>query len=196
MTATEIPLDKKGMGIINKYEEQTISSKSIYEGKIISLRVEDVKLPDGNLAKRELVKHPGAVAIIPITVEGKIVLVKQFRKALNRTLIEIPAGRIEIGEAPLVTAKRELEEETGYGTTEITYIQSFATSPGFADEVIHLYLAEELYHIENPAEGDEDEFIELVEVTIEEAEKLVISGEIYDAKTAFAILYAKFELKK
>ena len=181
---------------MNKFEEKTISSKSIYEGKIISLRVEDVKLPDGNLAKRELVKHPGAVAIIPITAEGKLVLVKQYRKALNRTIIEIPAGRIEIGEAPLITAKRELEEETDYAAGKFTYIQSFATSPGFADEIIHLYLAEELYDIENPAEGDEDEFIELVEVTVEEAEKLVVSGEIYDAKTAFAILYAKFELKK
>lgn len=181
---------------MNKYEEKTISSKSIYEGKIISLRVEDVKLPDGNVAKRELVKHPGAVATIPITADGKIILVKQYRKALNRTLVEIPAGRMEIGEEPLVTAKRELEEETGYGTSKITYVQSFATSPGFADEVIHLYVAEELYVIENPAEGDEDEFIELIEVTIEEAEKLVASEEIYDAKTAFAILYAKFELKK
>ena len=196
MTATEIPLDKKGMGIMDKYEEKTISSKSIYEGKIISLRVEDVKLPDGNIAKRELVKHPGAVAIIPITADGKLILVKQYRKALNRTIIEIPAGRIEVGEAPFITAKRELEEETDYGAGNFTYIQSFATSPGFADEIIHLYLAEELYNIENPAEGDEDEFIELVEVTVEEAEKLVVSGEIYDAKTAFAILYAKFELKK
>ena len=181
---------------MNKFEEKTISSKSIYEGKIISLCVEDVKLPDGNLAKRELIKHPGAVAVIPITADGKIVLVKQFRKALNRTLIEIPAGRIEVDEEPQVTAQRELEEETGYGTSKITYIQSFATSPGFADEVIHLYVAEELFDIENPAEGDEDEFIELVEVTVEEAEKLVVSGEIYDAKTAFAILYVKFELKK
>ena len=157
---------------MNKYEEKTISGKSIYEGKIISLRVEEVELPDGNRAQRELVKHPGAVAIIPITTDGKLILVKQYRKALNRTLIEIPAGRIEIDEAPLVTAKRELEEETGFGAQKVTYIQSFATSPGFADEIIHLYLAEELYEIENPAAGDEDEFIELVTVTIEEAEEI------------------------
>lgn len=196
MTAIEIPSEKKGLIVLDKYDEKTISSKSIYKGDIISLRVEKVQLPDGNFANREIVKHPGAVAIIPITSAGKIVLVKQFRKALDRTLIEIPAGRIEIGEAPLLTAKRELEEETGYGANEITYIQSFSTSPGFANEIIHLYVAKELYKVENPADGDEDEFIEVIEVTIEEAEQFILSEEIYDAKTAFAIIYAKFALKK
>ncbi|QUW22066.1 NUDIX hydrolase [Sporosarcina sp. Marseille-Q4063] len=181
---------------MDKFEEKTLSSQTIYDGKIISLRLEEVELPDGNLAKRELVQHPGAVALIPITSEGKLVLVKQFRKSLNRTLIEIPAGRIEIGEEPGVTAIRELEEETGYGAHQVTYIQSFATSPGFANEIIHLYLAENLYEIDNPADGDEDEFIELLEVTINEAEQLVATGEIYDAKTAFAVIYAKHQLKK
>jgi ADP-ribose pyrophosphatase len=181
---------------MEKFEEKTLSSQTIYEGKIISLRLEEVELPDGNRAKRELVQHPGAVALIPITNEGKIILVKQYRKSLNRTLIEIPAGRIEVGEDPKITALRELEEETGYGAREVTYIQSFATSPGFADEIIHLYLAENLYEIENPAAGDEDEFIELLEATIDEAEQMVAAGDIYDAKTAFAVIYAKHQLKK
>lgn len=178
------------------YEEKTVQTKSIYNGKIISLQVDDVELPDGNHSKRELVKHPGAVALIPITDEGKLILVKQYRKALERTIVEIPAGRIEPNEAPELTAIRELEEETGFGTNDITYIQSFATSPGFADEIIHLYLAKDLYTIENPADGDEDEFIELLEISIAEAEEMVATGEIYDAKTAFAVLYAKHELKK
>jgi ADP-ribose pyrophosphatase len=181
---------------MDKFEEKTLSSQTIYEGKIISLRLEEVELPDGNRAKRELVQHPGAVALIPISNEGKIILVKQYRKSLNRTLIEIPAGRIEVGEDPKITALRELEEETGYGAREVTYIQSFATSPGFADEIIHLYLAENLYEIENPAAGDEDEFIELLEATIDEAEQMVAAGDIYDAKTAFAVIYAKHQLKK
>jgi ADP-ribose pyrophosphatase len=181
---------------MDKFEEKTLSSQTIYEGKIISLRLEEVELPDGNRAKRELVQHPGAVALIPITNEGKIILVKQYRKSLNRTLIEIPAGRIEVGEDPKITALRELEEETGYGARKVTYIQSFATSPGFADEIIHLYLAENLYEIENPAAGDEDEFIELLEATIDEAEQMVAAGDIYDAKTAFAVIYAKHQLKK
>lgn len=178
------------------YEEKTIQTTPIFEGKIISLQVDDVVLPDGNESKREIVKHPGAVALLPITDDGKIIVVKQYRKALERTLIEIPAGRIEPNEAPKLTAIRELEEETGYGAKEVTYIQSFATSPGFADEIIHLYVAKGLEKIDNPADGDEDEFIEQFEITIEEAEEMVATGEIYDAKTAFAILYAKHELKK
>lgn len=180
---------------MKKFEEKTIASESIYDGHIISVQVDEVELPDGKRAKRELVKHSGAVAILPITHEGKLVLVRQFRKVLERTIVEIPAGRIEVGEEPKITAIRELEEETGYGANKFSFIQSFATSPGFADEIIHLFLAEELYKIENPADGDEDEFIELLEVTIKEAEAMVVSGEIFDAKTAFAVLYAKHELK-
>ncbi|WP_318617247.1 NUDIX hydrolase [Sporosarcina sp. YIM B06819] len=181
---------------MNKYEEKTISGETLFEGKVITLRVEEVELPDGNRAKRELIKHPGAVAVIPITAEGKLVLVEQYRKALERSLIEIPAGKIDLGEEPEITAVRELEEETGYGAREFSYIQSFATSPGFADEIIHLYLARDLYKIDNPAAGDEDEFIELLEVTIEQAEDMVATGKIFDAKTAFAVLYAKNLLAK
>ncbi|WP_342509749.1 NUDIX hydrolase [Sporosarcina sp. FSL K6-2383] len=181
---------------MNKYEEKTLSGETLYEGKVITLRVEEVELPDGNRAKRELIKHPGAVAVIAITAEGKLIFVEQYRKALNRSLVEIPAGKIDPGEAPEVTAVRELEEETGYGANEFSYIQSFATSPGFADEIIHLYLAQGLYTIDNPAEGDEDEFIELLEVTIEQAEDMVATGKIFDAKTAFAVLYAKKLLEK
>lgn len=181
---------------MTKYEEKTIQTKPIYDGKIISLQVDDVILPDGQEAKREIVKHPGAVAVLPITEDGKIVFVKQFRKALEKTIIEIPAGRIEPNENPLHTAVRELEEETGYGTTDITYLQSFATSPGFADEIIHLYVAENLFPIDNPAAGDEDEFIDCITLTVEEAEAFVASEDIYDAKTAFALLYAKHELAR
>lgn len=176
---------------MNNYEEKTIHSKSIYEGSIISLRVDEVELPDGNRATRELINHSGAVAIIPVTKDGKLVLVRQYRKALERTIIEIPAGRIEKGEDPRETAKRELEEETGYAAGTLKFIQAFATSPGFANEIIYLYLAEQLTEIENPAAGDEDEFIDVLEITIEEAEGLVETGEIYDAKTAFALLYVK-----
>ncbi|MCG3089995.1 NUDIX hydrolase [Sporosarcina cyprini] len=173
------------------HTEKTVTSRTIYEGRVISLRVEDVELPDGKLAKRELVKHPGAVAILAVTAEGKLVLVRQFRKALERTLVEIPAGKIEPGEDKRITAIRELEEETGYRAEQFEYIQSFATSPGFADEVIHLYVATDLKKVENPAAGDEDEFIDILECTIEEAEQLVSDGQVFDAKTLYAILYAK-----
>ncbi|HEX5564303.1 MAG TPA: NUDIX hydrolase [Sporosarcina sp.] len=181
---------------MNRFEEKTVASEKIFEGKIISLRVDDVELPDGKHAKRELVDHPGAVAIIPITDEGKLILVEQYRKALNRSIIEIPAGKIEPGEDIEVTALRELEEETGYGANKFDYLQSFATSPGFANEIIHIFVAQELYTIDKPAAGDEDEFIQLYECTIEEAEQMVLDQRIYDAKTAFAILHAKKLLKQ
>ncbi|SOC38184.1 NUDIX domain-containing protein [Ureibacillus acetophenoni] len=181
---------------MKKFEEKTIHSEPIFKGKVISVKVDDVILPNGNESKREIVNHPGAVAIIPITDDGKIILVEQYRKALERSIIEIPAGKLEKGEAPETTARRELEEETGYGCHELTYIQSFATSPGFADEVIHLYAAKQLFTIEDKADLDEDEFVSLMEVTLEEAEKMVQEQKIYDAKTAFAILWLKLEQSK
>ena len=176
---------------MKKFEEKTIQSTPIYSGKIISLKVDDVLLPNGKEGKREIINHPGAVAVIAITNEGKLVLVEQYRKALERSIIEIPAGKLERGEEPELAAKRELEEETGYGCHEISYLQSFATSPGFADEVIHLYVAKNLYEIEEKAELDEDEFVSLMEVSIEEAEEMVRDQKIYDAKTAFAVLWMK-----
>ncbi len=176
---------------MKKFEEKTIHSNEIYKGKVISLKVDDVLLPNGNQSKREIINHPGAVAIIAITDEGKIVLVEQYRKALERSIIEIPAGKLEPGEQPAVTARRELEEETGYGCRELTYLQSFSTSPGFADEIIHLFVATKLYEIEEKADLDEDEFVELLEVTIEEAEEMVRDQRIFDAKTAFAVLWMK-----
>lgn len=180
---------------MKKYEEKTIRSTPIYTGKIISLRVDDVTLPNGNTSKRELIKHPGAVAIIPITNEGKIILVEQYRKALERSLIETPAGKLEPGEKPEVTARRELEEETGYGCHRLTFLQSFATSPGFADEIIHVYVAEDLYLVNEKADLDEDEFVDILEATIEEAEQMMASGKIFDAKTAYSILWAKEYLR-
>ncbi len=180
---------------MDRFEEKTVATDLLFEGKIISLRVEEVELPDGKRAKRELVDHPGAVAIIPITDEGKLILVEQYRKALNRSIVEIPAGKIEPGEDIEWTAKRELEEETGFGSKQFSYLQSFATSPGFANEIIHIFVAQGLYKIDKPAAGDEDEFIHMIECTIEEAEEMVLDERIYDAKTAFAILHAKKLLK-
>ena len=181
---------------MTKFNEKTLTSNTLYEGKIIELRVDEVELPNGERSKRELIKHPGAVAIIALTDDNKLVLVEQFRKALERTIIEIPAGKIEQGEDPAQTAIRELEEETGYKANEFVYIQSFATSPGFADEIIHLYLGTSLQKVENPAPGDEDEFIGLLECSIEEVEAMLKDGRIYDAKTAYAVLYVKELLRK
>lgn len=179
---------------MSKFEEKTIHSKQVYTGKIISLQVDEVCLPDGNQSKRELVKHPGAVAVIPITEDGKIILVEQYRKALEKTIIEIPAGQLEKGEEPAMTAVRELEEETGYTTTldQLEFVDSFYTSPGFADEIIHIYLATTIEKLSYNVPGDEDEFIEIIEVTLEEAQDLMKRERIHDAKTNYAIQYLKW----
>ena len=182
--------------MMKKFEEKTIHSTSIFKGRVISLKVDEVTLPNGKTSNREIINHPGAVAVIALTDDNKIILVEQYRKALERSIIEIPAGKLEKGEEPLETAKRELEEETGYVAEEITYLQSFATSPGFADEIIHLYVAKHLSVVEEKKQLDEDEFVELLEVTLEEAEQLVAEGKIYDAKTAFAIIWMKLYLSK
>lgn len=176
---------------MKKFEEKTIQSTPIFEGKVISLKVDDVTLPNGGVSKREIINHPGAVAVIAITDDHKILLVEQYRKALERSIIEIPAGKLEKGEKPIVTARRELEEETGYTTDDLTFVQAFATSPGFADEVIHIYVAKNLKKLDVPVALDEDEFVELMAVTVEEAEVMMADARIYDAKTAFAILWMK-----
>ncbi|MRG86481.1 NUDIX domain-containing protein [Salinibacillus xinjiangensis] len=174
---------------MKKFEEKTLQSETIFEGKVINLLHEEVQLPNGKTSKREIVKHPGAVAIIPVTKDNKIVMVEQYRKPLERSLVEIPAGKLEKGEEPKRTALRELEEETGYTSHELTHVISFYTSPGFADELIHLYIAKDLEKVESPMAPDEDEFVELMECTLEEANQLVIEQKIYDAKTAYAVLY-------
>jgi ADP-ribose pyrophosphatase len=178
---------------VKKFEEKTLSSETIYQGKIIDLQVDEVKLPNGKTSKRELIKHPGAVAVIALTPEGKIVMVEQYRKALERSIVEIPAGKLEPGEEPIITAARELEEETGYGCEELEHLISFYTSPGFADELVHLYIAKNITRIEEARELDEDEFVELLEVTVEEALGLMKEKKIYDAKTAYAVQYLQLQ---
>lgn len=177
--------------IMNKFTEKTLQTKEIFSGNIISVQVDDVLLPDGNESTREIVKHPGAVAIIAITDDDKIIFVEQYRKPLERSLIEIPAGKLEPNEQPEITALRELEEETGYTTKKLDYITSFYTSPGFADEIMHIYYTNSITRLENPAELDDDEFVEVHYLTFDEAEQLIFEQKIYDAKTVYALMYLK-----
>lgn len=174
-------------------DEKTLKTEQIFAGKVISLQVDEVELPNGKVSKREIVKHPGAVAVIPVTADNKIIMVEQYRKALERTIVEIPAGKLEAGEMPEICAARELEEETGYECASMEWLISFYTSPGFADEIIHVYKAIGLLRKENPATTDEDEFVNLMEVTLEEAVQLVKEQKIYDAKTAYAIQYLQLQ---
>lgn len=174
---------------MKQFEEQTIKTEQIYQGKIVDLQVDDVTLPNGKTAKRELIKHSGAVAVIPVTKDNKIVFVKQYRKPLEKTIIEIPAGKLEKGEKPETTAVRELEEETGYTTDQLSFVTSFYTSPGFADELMYIYLTADLQKLDHPVAGDEDEFVEVIELTLEEAKQYMKDEQIHDAKTNYAILH-------
>ncbi|WP_163654259.1 NUDIX domain-containing protein [Listeria sp. PSOL-1] len=175
-------------------EEKTIAKETIFKGKVIELELLDVELPNGEKSKREIIKHPGAVAIIPLLSDGRLVLVEQFRKPLERTILEIPAGKMEQGEAQEVTAIRELEEETGYSSDNFCYLTSFYTAPGFADEILHIYVAHELKVVEKRRKMDADEFINLVSVTLEEAKQLISEQLIIDAKTMYAIQYLELQL--
>ncbi|WNF38948.1 NUDIX hydrolase [Bacillaceae bacterium IKA-2] len=175
----------------NSFFEKTLSTTAIFSGRVIDLVVKDVELPDGKTSKREIINHPGAVAVIAITEDKKILLVNQFRKALEKTIVEIPAGKLEEDEDPLECAKRELEEETGYKSSELEFIISFYTSPGFADEIIYLYFTDKIELGE--INCDEDEFIDVIEATLPEAEKLIEDQIIHDAKTIFAIQYLKLK---
>lgn len=169
-----------------RLDEKTISTKTIFEGAIISLQIDTVELPNGGEATREIVKHPGAVAVVAI-LNDRLLLVDQYRQAMGRAELEIPAGKLEKGEDPLEAARRELQEETGYTCNKIKLLHSFYTSPGFANEIIHLYVAEELTAGE--MSPDDDEFLEIIEATYTEVEQYIAEGRICDAKTLMAFYY-------
>lgn len=176
---------------MNDFTEKTINTTTIYEGKIINVYVKDVRLPNGKESKREVVDHPGAVAVIAKTEDDKYLFVRQFRKPLEKTIVEIPAGKLEKNEDPKETAKRELFEETGYIADALEYIISFYTSPGFANEIIHLYEASNLK--EGKPHTDEDEFVDVLKLSLEEAKELIKKKEIIDAKTLYAIQYLQLK---
>lgn len=170
-------------------EEKTISSDRIYTGKVISLKVDTVEIENKGYQKREIVEHQGAVAIVALTDDDKVVLIKQFRKPIEQVIWEIPAGKLEIGETPRECAIRELKEETGYSAKNIKLIHKFFTSSGFSNQKIYIFLATGLTKGEH--EFDEYEIIEKYEIDINEARNMVIKNEIEDAKTAIGILLAK-----
>lgn len=176
------------------FEEKTMKSDKLYEGKLLNLRVDTVELPDKKYSKREVIEHPGGVGIIPVTEDDSIILVKQYRKAVERFLLEIPAGKLELNEEPRETAQRELKEETGYEAGRMEYLLEFYTSPGFTNEKIYLFLATDL--IEGEASPDSGEFIEYEKHKIDDLIKMVERGEIKDSKTIIGINFAKTYLEK
>jgi len=168
-------------------EEKTLSSAYIYQGKIINLRHDKVKLPDDRETIREIVEHPGAVAILALTEKKEIVMIRQFRKPADEVLWELPAGTLEEGENLVSCARRELEEETGYYPRKIKKLITFFSTPGFCNEKLTLFLAEDLEK-KNKNE-DADEFIEVELIKPNEALRLVKENVIKDAKTIIGILY-------
>lgn len=172
-------------------KEKTLIRKNIFTGKIIKLDVHEVILENQKTAEREIITHQGGVGVIPITDADEIVLVKQFRKPFECETLEIPAGKKEKNEQPLSCAERELKEETGITASHITFLADMYPSPGYTDEIVHIYKAEGLIY--GDMSTDEDEFIEVFKYSIKEAVEMIKSGQIKDAKTIIAVLMAANE---
>ncbi|MDI6871602.1 MAG: NUDIX hydrolase [Bacillota bacterium] len=167
--------------------EETIASEEIFRGALVTVRRETVRLPDGRRATREIVEHAPAVAILPVDAQGRVLLVRQYRKPLEQVLWEVPAGKMEAGEAPEECARRELAEEAGVAAGRLVYLGKIATTPGFSDEIIHLFRAEELRPATGVA-GDPDEALEAAPVEWAEVERMVERGELWDAKSLCLVL--------
>lgn len=166
------------------FKEKTLKENRIYSGKILNLRVDDVELPNGKTAKREIVEHSGGCAVL-FEQNGKVLLVKQFRYAYNKEIYEIPAGKRNAGEDPIVTAKRELEEECGYKAEGLEFLFKMYPSPGYTNEIIYVYRA--VNPIKTEINLDEDEFLSSKWFTLDELRQMIASGEICDGKTLLAL---------
>ncbi|WP_294355263.1 NUDIX hydrolase [uncultured Clostridium sp.] len=169
------------------FTEKIIDRKDVFQGDFLRVEHLKVELPDGNIGDRDVVRHPGAVALLAFVDDETIVLVEQFRVAVNKTMLEIPAGKLENGEEPLEAAKRELEEETGFKAGRLEHLGYILTGAGFTDEKIHIYKASELY--KGVKGGDDDEFIEVKTYKLDEIKTLIKEGQIVDAKTISAFMY-------
>jgi ADP-ribose pyrophosphatase len=168
-----------------------MTSRLAYQGRSIRVFVEDVELPNGRRVALDLVKHPGAAAVVPFATERDVLLIRQFRHAAGGTIWEVPAGKLD-GDAPEVCARKELEEEAGRRAGRLERLGSIWTTPGFTDEVIHLFAAFDLEEI--PTRHETDEVIEVVQVPLARALAMIWDGELRDAKSALALLHAAHRL--
>ncbi|MCS7174278.1 NUDIX domain-containing protein [Pseudothermotoga sp.] len=168
--------------------EKTLVSRTVFAGKIITVKVDQVELGNGRTSSREVVLHPGAVAVLPLFESGEVVLVKQFRYPIGEELLEVPAGKLDRDESTDECALRELREETGLLSRKLSYLGFIYTSPGFSSEKIHLYLAEDLMQLEQQL--DPDEILETVKLPLNEAVRMCQEGKINDAKTVALIFLA------
>ncbi len=167
--------------------EKKLSSEDIFDGTLLHVKRDTVRLPNGGTATREWVKHPGAAAVLPVTAEGNLIFVRQYRYPIHQVTLEIPAGKLDFqGEDALACASRELSEETGYQAEKYTFLTRLATTVGFSDEYISIYAAEGL--TSGSQHPDADEFINVCVLTMAEAVEKIKSGEICDAKSITAVL--------
>lgn len=169
-----------------------LASKEIYKGKIVALYRDTVRFPDGSVSEFDIVRHPGAAAIVPFLTDPQgedpqVLLLRQYRYAAGGYIYEVPAGRIDAGESAEACAVRELKEETGCTAAAMELLYTMATTPGFTDEVIHVFMATDLEH--GAATRESDEFVDVVIMRLAEALELVRTGAIIDAKTALSLMY-------
>ncbi len=172
------------------FEEKIVNVETVHEGAVTTYQLADVILPDGREAKREIVRHKAAAAVLPFTADNKLVLVRQYRVSIGKTTLELPAGlREDDDKDGMVTAKRELEEETGLQSENWRFVTSFYSTPGFTDEFLEIYEAHDVKRVDNPLPQDDEEFIEVVELDFDEAMDAYSRGELCDSKTVFALFY-------
>jgi ADP-ribose pyrophosphatase len=170
------------------------SGKRVYEGKIINIELDRVTLPNGHTMELEMIHHPGAAAVVPILEDGHVVMIYQYRYAAGGYIYEIPAGKLHPGEDPVECAKRELQEETGYQAKKYQPLLSFLTTPGFCDEIIHIYLAQSL--TPGAQNLEESEVLEVKTIQLEKCLEMIKKGLIKDGKTIIAIQSAWIHLNK
>ena len=180
-----------------EFEEKITSVETIHEGAVTTYQLAEVILPDGKNAQREIVRHKAAAAVIAFTEDLKIILVRQYRVSIGKTTLELPAGLKEDDDNDgMITAKRELEEETGLQSDNWRFVTSFYSTPGFTDEFLEIYEAHGVNKVENPLPKDEDEFLEVVTLDFDEAMDAYSRGELCDSKTVFALFYWKMRRLK
>lgn len=179
---------------LGKEPSEQLNQRLFYQGAKFNFGVNKLKLPNGTVGYRECIFHPGGSMAVPVTAEGQFVLVRQYRFAMQGRLLEFPAGTVEVGEKPLATIQREIQEETGYSARTWKTLGAFPNAPGYSDEIIYAYLAMDLEKLENPPDGDEDEDIEVVLMNAAELEKAILEGTPIDAKSIAAFYMARAHL--